>query len=72
MPAILINRKIFRISKLVTPYNIGIIQSDIRYIVNPATKKEVISENLTRDIELINGLMRFKAHPYHASKRELL
>jgi len=63
MPAILINWKIFRISNLVTPYIIGIIQSDIRYIMNPATKKEVISENLTRDIELINGLMRSGVKP---------
>ncbi len=63
MPAILINLKLSQISKLIPPYNIGVIQSDIRYIINPASKKEVISENLTRDIELIDGLMRFGVQP---------
>jgi len=44
---------------MIKPYNIAVMQCNIRYLLNPALKKEVISENLNRDLELIDGFMKF-------------
>ena len=48
---------------MIHPYNIAIMQCNIRYILNPALKKEIISENLNRDLELIDGFMKFGGKP---------
>ena len=48
---------------MIKPYNIAVMQCNIRYLINPALKKEVISENLNRDLELIDGFMKFGGRP---------
>ncbi|MCH8023009.1 MAG: hypothetical protein IH932_04620, partial [Thaumarchaeota archaeon] len=48
---------------MIDSYSIACLQANVRYITNPAQKKEVISQNLNRGLELIDSVMRWGGRP---------
>lgn len=48
---------------MIESYPIACLQANVRYIMNPAQKKEVISQNLNRGLELIDSVMRWGGRP---------